>query len=127
MSLPNLPPLEMARSLSGADLVVTSSLHGLVFADAYGVPGQLVTMTDGPHQKQEPTFKYDDYGSALDVTSAAVPLSSVLGAPDPARWIDGLAERTAAVAAGLDAVLEAIYGQRALQSERLLRSRFSNT
>ncbi|MBY0233675.1 MAG: polysaccharide pyruvyl transferase family protein, partial [Burkholderiaceae bacterium] len=31
--LPNRPPVEVASVISGADLVVTSSLHGLVFAD----------------------------------------------------------------------------------------------
>jgi hypothetical protein len=105
--LPNLEPLEMARAISAADLVLTSSLHGLVFADAYGVPGQLVTMLEGA--SAEPGFKYDDYSSALDAETTAVPLATILRSPDHVVVIDGLSERSAAVASRLDGVVGAIY------------------
>lgn len=106
--MPNLHPLEMARSIAGADLVLTSSLHGLVFADAFGVSAQLVTMVGGPGA--EPTFKYEDYGSALDACNVARPLGTLLGAPDVGGWIEALEERTALVAARLGTVVDAIYG-----------------
>jgi hypothetical protein len=105
--LPNLPPLQVARSISSAELVLTSSLHGLVFADAYGVPGQLVSMDAGT--AREPSFKYQDYGSALGVTDVPVPLAALVAAPDPGAIVDRLADRTAAVAAALPGVLEGIY------------------
>jgi pyruvyltransferase len=43
------------RTIASADLVVASSLHGIVVAEAYGVPAVLVTSST------EPPFKYDDY------------------------------------------------------------------
>lgn len=39
-----------------AELVVSSSLHGLVIAEAYGIPARYVRFTD-----TEKPFKYDDY------------------------------------------------------------------
>ncbi len=52
----NLDPLEIAREISHSDFVVSSSLHGLIFADALGVANQLVMPAS-----MEPTFKYLDY------------------------------------------------------------------
>ena len=42
------------RAIASADLVVSSSLHGIVVAEAYGVPAVLVASST------EPVFKYED-------------------------------------------------------------------
>lgn len=40
----------------GADMVVASSLHGLILAEAFGIPARMLRLSD-----TESTFKYDDY------------------------------------------------------------------
>ncbi|MGX1701063.1 polysaccharide pyruvyl transferase family protein [Microbacterium sp. NPDC055357] len=47
--------LERVRLLASAELVVASSLHAVVIAEAYGVPAVLVTST------REKPFKYEDH------------------------------------------------------------------
>lgn len=52
---PTAAPIEVAAMVAQARLVISSSLHGLVFADACGVPCR-------PHLSAfEPIFKYVDY------------------------------------------------------------------
>ena len=55
-------PEEVARDISGAALVVTSSLHGLVLADSYGIPAVWVT-SDLPLGGGD--FKFRDHESAV--------------------------------------------------------------
>ncbi|WP_420196538.1 polysaccharide pyruvyl transferase family protein [Microbacterium testaceum] len=59
---PSLSAPTVARAISGAQHLVTSSLHALIFAHALGTP---VTMVD-IDKIGEPTFKYEDYLSALN-------------------------------------------------------------
>ena len=53
--------LEALRLISGASRVVSSSLHGVVFADSYGVP----RMWDWFDAVQGRGFKFRDYGTVL--------------------------------------------------------------
>ena len=53
---PDCPPATFMRRLLGARLVVSSSLHGLVLAEAYGIPAVYLDWGNG-----EDLFKYDDY------------------------------------------------------------------
>lgn len=55
-------PVEVARGISGAALVVTSSLHGLVLADSYGIPVVWVT-TEIPLGGGD--FKFRDHESVV--------------------------------------------------------------
>ncbi|GAA2986484.1 polysaccharide pyruvyl transferase family protein [Microbacterium terrae] len=54
---PRSDVLACIRRIASADRVVASSLHGIVVAEAYGVPAVLVASAS------EPTFKYEDYYS----------------------------------------------------------------
>lgn len=105
--LPNMHPMHMGRSIARASLVVTSSLHGLVFADALGVPAQLVTMSAGSHS--EPRFKYSDYSSSLGVEDHSIPIEKLLVEPDRSRMIDRLESRSSVVASRLGEVITGIY------------------
>lgn len=71
--------LGCVRTIASADLVVSSSLHGVVIADAYGVPAVLVASAT------EPTFKYEDHyrgtGRPLPATAST--------------WHEGLSSRPA--------------------------------
>lgn len=53
---PDCKPATFARQLLGAELVVSSSLHGLILAEAYGIPAVYLDAGNG-----EARFKYDDY------------------------------------------------------------------
>ncbi|KRG46392.1 polysaccharide biosynthesis protein GumL [Stenotrophomonas panacihumi] len=53
---PDCPPVTFMRRLLGAGLVVSSSLHGLILAEAYGIPAVYLDWGNG-----EDRFKYDDY------------------------------------------------------------------
>jgi pyruvyltransferase len=54
--LPDMRPLAFVRRLLGARMVVSSSLHGLILAEAYGIPAVYLDSGNG-----EARFKYDDY------------------------------------------------------------------
>jgi len=54
--LPNIKPLAFVRALLGAEKVVSSSLHGVILAEAYGIPATYLDSGNGENR-----FKYDDY------------------------------------------------------------------
>lgn len=54
--LPNMKPLAFVRALLGAETVVSSSLHGVILAEAYGIPAIYLDSGNGENR-----FKYDDY------------------------------------------------------------------
>lgn len=53
---PFLPWIACIREIAACDFVIASSLHGLILADAYGIPNRMVR-----YSEIEPPFKYDDY------------------------------------------------------------------
>lgn len=88
-------PLDVARIIAESEMVVGSSLHAMVFADALGVPSRLIGSAN------EHPFKYEDYYSgtgrervepAPNVESAlkagAVPLPQF----DPTTLLDAFPE-----------------------------------
>ena len=101
--LPGLTPREVAQEIAQSQLVVTTSLHGLVFANALDRPCQFIAPP-----ADEPTFKYRDYCGSLGVDYAPVDQAVALGAT---RAVDAL-ERSiadqAVIASKLPAVLEAL-------------------
>ncbi|WP_382307714.1 polysaccharide pyruvyl transferase family protein [Herbiconiux sp. UC225_62] len=81
---PQLPIEQCLRAIANADLVVGSSLHGIVVAESFGVPARLVKSVS------EPGFKYEDYflGSGRTSVGAAATVSDAikLGGHDPLAW-----------------------------------------
>lgn len=55
---PREPVFDVIRAIVNSELVVASSLHGLVIAEAFGVPARMV------QPGQEHLFKYQDYYEA---------------------------------------------------------------
>ena len=53
-----MPPLEVIDAICSAERLITSSLHGLIIAEAYGVPA-ILWRDSG--QTWEPHFKFLDY------------------------------------------------------------------
>lgn len=54
-------PCEVLRQIAACEFIVSSSLHGLVIADAYGVPNVRVRLSLGLIDE----LKFDDYYSAF--------------------------------------------------------------
>ena len=54
-------PQEVAREISACDAVLSSSLHGLIFSDALGVPNAHIQLGD---RLQGGLYKFHDYYSA---------------------------------------------------------------
>jgi hypothetical protein len=72
---PNLDPITVAAYISASVRVVSSSLHGLVFADAYGRSSTRLV------SQYEPEFKYTDYylGTGREPSIAYPNIRSALG------------------------------------------------
>lgn len=75
---PGKTPWEVAAEIAVADLVLASSLHGIVLADALGVPVRPIASLF------EPAFKYVDYflGTGRSSPVFATSFSQALKAPD---------------------------------------------
>ncbi len=65
-------PLEQyATALSSCERILSSSLHGLIFAHAYGIPGAWIKMSD---RVLGDGFKFFDYYSSIGVKKSDVPV-----------------------------------------------------
>lgn len=53
---PTDPWDEVINKILNSRFVISSSLHGIILAEAYGIPARLLKITNN-----EPLFKYDDY------------------------------------------------------------------
>jgi pyruvyltransferase len=53
---PLLPWNVCFHAITSSEMIVASSLHGLIVAEAYGIPARYVRLTD-----EEPLIKYEDY------------------------------------------------------------------
>lgn len=66
------PPLDVVRQIASCELILSSSLHGLIVADAFGIPNVYVRASDSPLGDG---FKYDDYYSGYGIRTEAIDLS----------------------------------------------------
>ena len=57
-------PMETLRKISECECIISSSLHGLIIADSFGIPNQRVILTD---RLAGDGFKFDDYYSAFGI------------------------------------------------------------
>jgi len=55
-------PLEVIRKICRCEVILSSSLHGLIISEAYGIPAAWVLPQPGCWRyEEEPIFKYHDY------------------------------------------------------------------
>lgn len=77
-------PATLAREIARAEYVLTSSLHGLVFAHALGRPVTLIAPI-----RAEPILKYQDYVASVGLPWVdPVDLDTALAAPKPTSPAD---------------------------------------
>jgi len=107
---PAVRPEEAVERISGADLVLTSSLHGLIVAHAFGVPAQLISPPES--RIREPEFKYLDYLESVGLPHHVMSIEGVLsnGALEQilesrAAEASGVRERSRAMADSLASAL----------------------
>jgi pyruvyltransferase len=67
------PLPQFAAALSSCERIVSSSLHGLIFAHAYGIPGAWLRLSDKVHGSG---FKFFDYYSSIGIERDDVPVST---------------------------------------------------
>jgi pyruvyltransferase len=81
---PRSPVAECLRTIAASSLVVGSSLHGVVVAEALGVPARVV------RSGHEPLFKYEDYyrGSGREGVQPASSVAEAIerGGEPPISW-----------------------------------------
>lgn len=106
---PNECALTIAAEISQSPLVITSSLHAMVFADSLGVPVQRVLV--GP-KSDEPDFKYRDYESIFGLESTPITMKRWLGGTTSTlEMISALEDRSERVRSSIDAVITGIYAK----------------
>lgn len=66
-------PLEVVKTISECEVVLSSSLHGLIVADSFGIPNKRLVYTD---RLLGDGFKFDDYYPAFDITTVPFDLKS---------------------------------------------------
>ncbi|MEP9382516.1 polysaccharide pyruvyl transferase family protein [Nocardioides sp. KR10-350] len=81
---PRRPVHDVIAQIASSELVVGSSLHGVVVAESFGIPARLVV------GGTEPGFKYDDYyrgtGRPAYETASSVDEAIALGGEKPPVW-----------------------------------------
>lgn len=65
-------PLKVVEKIAACELIVSSSLHGLIVADSFGIPNQWVIVSN---KLKGDNFKFDDYYSAFDLKSNPLDLN----------------------------------------------------
>jgi len=84
---PTLAPVIFIRRVVNSSLVISSSLHGIILAESYGVPA--IFLRAGHTEK---AFKYDDYylgtGRADYPVAASVNEALLMPAPRPPDFTD---------------------------------------
>lgn len=78
--LPNEHPIKVVRAIGDASIVYTSSLHGLIVADALGVPAALLRFSE-PQLSGEPEFKYADYFESVGSSPYWIDAHEIASAP----------------------------------------------
>ena len=73
-------PVNVLREIAQCDKILSSSLHGLIVADAFQIPNRHIVFSTLGQTAREYLFKFDDYYSAFDVKpTECLSLNSVKG------------------------------------------------
>ncbi|GAS93709.1 ExoV-like protein [Mycolicibacterium canariasense] len=78
--VPSEHPIRVVRGIAEAGIVYSSSLHGLIVADALGVPAALLRF-EGTALSGEPEFKYADYFASVRSDPSWVGTRQIASAP----------------------------------------------
>ena len=76
---PRRSPQEVVRDIASCAEIVSSSLHGLVAADALGIPNRWVALETPFADARRNRFKFDDYYSAVGLRREPCPARLAAG------------------------------------------------
>lgn len=76
---PQRAPEDVVRDIASCREICSSSLHGLVVADALGIPNQWIELDTGLADSARTRFKFDDYYSAFGVRRNPCTLRDAVG------------------------------------------------
>lgn len=90
--LPTAPWRKIIKKILQSEFVISSSLHGIIAAEAFGIPSRFIRLTNN-----EPDFKYQDYylGTGRPSFTAARSIEEALemgGEPPPICDLNALLE-----------------------------------
>lgn len=68
-------PAKVAKDITSCKLILSSSLHGLIFADSFGVPNYWTPLSDNVHGGE---YKYRDYFSSVDRRIEKIEISRLI-------------------------------------------------
>ncbi len=71
----SMEPMEALKKIAECSCIVSSSLHGLIIADSFGIPNQRVILTD---KLAGDGFKFDDYYSSFSCSPEPLNLKEKL-------------------------------------------------
>lgn len=71
---PLQPPYLVAQQIASCKCVLSSSLHGLIFADSYGVPNIHITLSD---KVTGGSYKFIDYYTGIDSMYKNMPVKDI--------------------------------------------------
>lgn len=80
---PRAEPLAVVAAIARCARVASQSLHGLIVADAYGIPSQWVAPTEAMVGGE---FKFRDYFTTFARPKPPVPFAAFLARPDEAPY-----------------------------------------
>lgn len=79
-------PIEVIRTISRCGRIASQSLHGLIVADAYGIPNTWIApsaeMVGG-------TFKFLDYFTTLEKSKSSISIADFIKSPEDFGYIAG--------------------------------------
>ncbi len=81
---PRAEPLDVVAQIAGCARVASQSLHGLIVADAYGLPALWIAPTPSMVGGQ---FKFRDYFTTLSASREPVAIADFLAAPDKSPFV----------------------------------------
>jgi len=83
---PCQPVLAVLKQIWSCKRIVSSSLHGLIVAEAYGIPSAWLQVDEGAHLVGR-SFKFKDYGLSTGRDLAPLPMRSGETMPVPREWL----------------------------------------
>ncbi len=77
---PRHPPLEVVAEIGACKRIVTSSLHGMITADAFGIPRRVEISPALLNETEGGDFKFRDYSASISTRFEPGKMT------EPVRW-----------------------------------------
>jgi pyruvyltransferase len=96
-------PIQVLNDIAACEYILSSSLHGVVCADAFGIPNRWLLLSDKVEGKG---FKFADYGTALGIHPEPLMLSGNEHINELVKYCRKPPDAVSEVVGGLDAAFQ---------------------